>query len=70
MPIRTVIEALHLAAGLGATVALAALFAWSYPQATVTIWVVAAVAGVLVALMGVRPIRRALQEDKARRAHG
>jgi uncharacterized membrane protein len=67
---RTLIEALHLAAGLIATVALGALFAWSYPQATLTIWVVAAVADVLVALMGVRPIRRALKEDRVRRAHG
>jgi hypothetical protein len=64
---RTVIEVLHLAAGLAATVVVAAICAWSYPRATLTIWVVAAVAGVIVALMGVRPIQRARADD---RMHG
>jgi len=65
MPKRTLVEALHVAAGLVATVAVAVLSAWSYPQATDTITWVAVVAFLIVAAMGVRPLRNAWRADHA-----
>jgi len=70
MPLRTLVEALHVVAGLAATVAVAAVCAWGYPQATATIWWVAGVAFVIVAAMGVYPLRTAWRADRARRGDG
>jgi membrane protein YdbS with pleckstrin-like domain len=73
MPTRTLVELLHLAAGLVATVAVGSVCGWAYPQAWQTIWCVAAVGFAIVAIMGVRPLRRAWRADsadKARRGDG
>jgi len=72
---RTLYELLHIAAGVVGTALLASGAAWGVPMARDDIWLVAYVAMVLVALMGVRPLRlawRADQEAKRRqpRAHG
>lgn len=67
MPRQTVIEVLHIFAGLVATAGIVALSAWAYPLARREITVVGwAVAGIVV-LLGVNPVRRAWAQD--RRSH-
>ena len=61
---RVLVEVLHIVAGIFAAMLIAALATWSYPLAEKDIWLVAYVAMVAVVLMGVGPIRRALEEDR------
>jgi hypothetical protein len=63
MPVRALVELLHIAAGLVTAALIAALSAWAYPRATADIWLVAAVSMAIVALMGVGPLRRAWAAD-------
>ncbi|WP_066476759.1 MULTISPECIES: hypothetical protein [unclassified Sphingomonas] len=62
----TLVELLHIAAGLVATVAITWASAWSYPLGRNDIWLVGSVAFVVVLLMGVRPVREALAKDRAK----
>ena len=66
---RTLYELLHIAAGLIGTALIAWVAAWSVPYATQSIWQVAIVAMVVVAFMGVRPLRLAWRADQAAK-HG
>ncbi len=66
LPIRTIIEILHVAAGLIATVVIAWIAAWSYTPGTRDIWMVAWVAMAAVVAMGINPLRRAWAADLAR----
>lgn len=62
---RVLIEVVHIAIGLIAAVVIASLASWSYPRATDDIWLVTYAAMVAVVVMGVGPLRRALQADRA-----
>jgi type IV secretory pathway TrbD component len=62
---RTLIELLHIAAGLAATALIASLAVWAVPAAGRTIWWVAYASMVVVAFMGVRPLRLAWAKDRA-----
>ena len=64
---RTLVELLHIAAGLVGTALIASAAAWSVPLAGSTIWDVAYVAMAIVVFMGVRPLRLAWQADRAAR---
>ncbi len=68
---RTIIELLHLAAGLIGTALIAALSAWAVPNQEDTIWMVAVGAMLIVAFMAVRPLRLAWRADQeaAQRQH-
>ena len=63
---RALIEVIHIAIGLAVAALLASLAAWSYPRATDDIWLVTYVAMAAVVLMGVRPLYRAFEVDRAR----
>ncbi|MEN2785027.1 hypothetical protein ACFOKI_14650 [Sphingomonas qilianensis] len=65
MPVRTLVELLHLVGGLLATWLLAWLAAWSVPNARGSIVLVAWIVAGVVVLMGVRPLRRAWATDHA-----
>lgn len=62
----TLVELLHIAAGLVATVAITWASAWSYPLGRNDIWLVGSVAFVIVLMMGARPVREALAKDRAK----
>lgn len=62
---RVLIEVLHIVVGIFAAMLIAALASWSYPLAKNDIWLVTYAAMVAVVLMGVGPIRRAHDEDRA-----
>lgn len=62
---RVLVEVLHIVSGLAAALLIAALCTWSYPLAEDDIWLTAYVAMIAVVLMGIGPIRRAYEEDKA-----
>ena len=62
---RVLIEVLHIVVGVFAAMLIAALASWSYGQAARDIWLVAYVAMAAVVLMGIGPIRRAYEEDRA-----
>lgn len=62
---RALWELFHTLLGIGAAVVIAWGSAWAYPLATTDIWVVATVAMVLVAVLGIAPFRRAMAEDAA-----
>ena len=64
---RTIIELLHLVAGLVGTAVIASLSAWAVPNEEDTIWAVAFGALLIVAFMGVRPLRLAWRADSATR---
>ena len=68
---RTIIESLHLVAGLIGTALIASLSAWAVPNQEDTIWMVAVGAMVIVAFMAVRPLRLAWRADReaAQRQH-
>lgn len=66
MPVRTLAEILHIVAGLAATWLIVALSAWGYPPGAGTIRIVGMAAAVIVAAMGVGPVRRAWGQDRAR----
>lgn len=65
MPVRTLVELLHIAAGVVATGVIASLAAWSVPDARNSIWWVAWIAAVVVIYMGLRPLRGAWEQDRA-----
>ena len=60
---RTLVEALHVVAGLAAAVAITWAAAWSYPLGWDVIWWCGAGAMAATILMGIGPLRRALAED-------
>ncbi|MFZ5796602.1 MAG: hypothetical protein ACRCS5_04765 [Sphingomonas sp.] len=61
---RTLIELLHIAAGIFATAVFAAGAVWALPHAAATIWGVAYGVMVVVVLMGIRPLRLAWRADR------
>ena len=63
---RTVVELLHIAAGLLAAVAMTWAAAWAYPLGRETIWWWGAAAMVATVLMGIGPLRRARAIDRRR----
>jgi hypothetical protein len=63
---RTVVEALHIAAGLIAAVAMTWAAAWAYPLGRETIWWCGAAAMAATVLMGIGPLRRARAIDRRR----
>ncbi|RDE05460.1 hypothetical protein [Sphingomonas aracearum] len=63
MPRRTLIEALHLLAGVIGTMAVAKAAAWGVPLARVDIWRVAGVCVLVVLLWSVRPLLLAWRAD-------
>ena len=67
MPVRTLIELLHIAAGLMATALITAVGAWAYPLGGDTIRLVGWCAGAAVVLMGIGPLRRAWTIDRGGR---
>ena len=62
---RTLVELLHLAAGLGVTAAVFAAGAWSYPVGAATVQAVGWATMLVVFGMGVAPLRRAWRADRA-----
>jgi len=62
---RVLVEVLHITVGIFAAMLIAALASWSYRLAEQDIWLTAYVAMGAVVLMGVGPIRRAYEEDRA-----
>ena len=60
---RTIIELLHLVAGLVGTALIASLSVWAVPNQEDTIWTVAIGAMLIVAFMAVRPLRLAWRAD-------
>ncbi|MES2339229.1 MAG: hypothetical protein V4537_14140 [Pseudomonadota bacterium] len=70
MPVRTIVELLHIAAGLAATALIVAVAAWAYPLARREIEVCGWVAAVLVLLLGISPLRRAWAIDRRTRPDG
>jgi hypothetical protein len=65
VPLRTLVEILHIIAGLAATALIVELSAWGYPLGTRTIWIVGGIAALVVLAMGVGPVRRAWAADRA-----
>ena len=63
---RTLTELLHVVAGVFGTGLIAWLAAWAVPRAGQTIWYVAYAAMLIVAFMGVRPLRLAWRADKGK----
>jgi membrane protein implicated in regulation of membrane protease activity len=64
VPSRTLIELLHLAAGLAATACITAASAWAYPPGRGVIEAVGWVAAGVVLAMYVDPVRRAWEADQ------
>ena len=62
---RVLVEVLHIVVGICAAMLIAALATWSYPLAEKDIWLTAYAAMGAVVLMGIGPIRRAYDEDRA-----
>lgn len=60
---RTLVELLHILAGLAAAAALTSAVAWSYPLGASTAWWCGGAAMVATVLMGIRPLRRAWAVD-------
>lgn len=63
---RTLLELLHIIAGVLTTGLFATLAAWSVPNAADSIWVVAWVAVAVVIFMGIAPLRKAWDADRGR----
>ena len=61
---RTLYELLHIVVGVVGTTLLASLAAWGVPRSAGAIWDVAYVAMVVVAFMGIRPLRLAWRADR------
>ncbi len=61
----TLVEALHVLAGLVAAVAITWTAAWSYPLGWDVIWWCGIGAMVATLVMGIGPLRRAWMQDKA-----
>lgn len=68
MPLRTLVEILHIVAGLAATVLIVELSAWGYPLGARVIWFIGGIAALVVLAMGVGPVRRAWAADHAENA--
>ena len=66
MPKQTLIELLHILAGLLATALIVQIAAWAYPLARDTITMVGWVAAAAVAGMGIPPLRKAWAIDHRR----
>jgi len=66
VPVRTLVELLHIAAGLMATALIVAVATWSYPLGRETIRLVGWATAVAVVAMGVGPLRRAWTADRGR----
>ena len=64
---RTMVELLHLAAGLMAAAAIAAAAAWAYPPGRQVIWLCGAAAQAATIAMGIGPLRRARRADRSAR---
>ncbi len=64
MPRRTIIEVLHIAAGLVVALTMTWAAAWSYPLGFEVIWWCGAAAMLATVAMGLGPLRRAWAEDK------
>ena len=62
----TLVELLHIAAGLAAAAALTSAVVWAYPLGRVAIWCCGAAAMVAVAVMGLAPLNRARAADRQR----
>ena len=67
---RVLVEVLHVAAGLLTAVLIGWLSAWSYPPGRDDVWLVTYVALAAIVAMGVGPVRRAWQRDRAAIAGG
>lgn len=67
---RVLIEALHIAAGIAVALLIAALCAWAYPLAERDVWLVSGGAILCIILLGIGPLRRAQQADRARHDAG
>jgi len=65
---RVLIEVMHIAIGLVVAALISWAAAWSYPRATSDIWLVGFGCMIAVVLMGVGPVRKAIEEDKAKLA--
>jgi len=63
----TLVEVLHIAAGLAAAAALTYAAAWAYPLGREVIWWCGAGAMVATVVMGLGPLRRAHAADRGRR---
>ena len=62
----TLVELLHVVAGLMAAAALTAAAAWAYPLGAEVIWWCGAAAMVATVGMGLGPLRRAFLADRRR----
>lgn len=67
MPRRTLIELLHIAAGLVATALITKLAAWSYPLGGETIEIIGWCCAGIVMVMGLEPLRTAWARDRGGR---
>ncbi|WP_326523401.1 hypothetical protein [Sphingomonas sp.] len=66
MPVRTLVELLHIAAGLAATALIVAVAAWAYPLARREFEFAGWVAAGIVVILGLGPLRRAWGIDRRR----
>ena len=62
---KTLIEFVHIAAGIGLALVMAWAMAWAVPLAKLDIWAVDLVSIVVILIMGVQPVREAMAADKA-----
>jgi len=67
---RTLIEGLHVVAGLIAAWAVTAASAWAYPLGWRVIWWCGAAGALATLLMGIGPLRRAWAIDAGRTVGG
>lgn len=63
---RTLVELLHILAGLAAAAALTGAVAWAYPLGARVAWWCGAAAMAATVAMGIRPLRRAWAQDRGR----
>ena len=66
MRARLLTEIVHVVAGIAATWAIGSLSAWSYPLGRRDIWTVTWVAMAIVIVLGIRQVRRAMAEERAK----
>ena len=66
MRARLLTEIVHVVAGIAAAWAIGSLSAWSYPLGRRDIWTVTWVAMAVVLVLGVRQVRRAMTEERAK----
>ncbi|AXJ94594.1 MULTISPECIES: hypothetical protein [unclassified Sphingomonas] len=63
---RTLVELLHILAGLMAAAFITAAAAWAYPLGREVIWWCGAGAMAVTLVMGIKPLRRARAVDRKR----